>query len=256
MKKYSLLILMVLSACIGGEENYLGYNIELWKDTEVWDFANCISKGNFKKAERLLGQNQININFKESKFGETLLHWAVMNDNLDAVKFLVNHGANPNAHDTYNGQSPISIAASEFNSIEILNYLLAHGGNPNDYVKESEVLSYERSLETPLIGAAFISLEKTKRLVAAGADVNFAVKPGYTAFYNAAISKHKDILAYLIYTCKMDYTKTFVVTVDNDTLYLKDILDKEYDTHPEDSVIIKRIQAKIGNSIIETYQLK
>lgn len=75
MSKYFLIIIVtqLLISCTGDEKNYRAYDIELWKDTEVWDFANCISKGNFEKAESILNQEQIPIDFKDPKFGETLL---------------------------------------------------------------------------------------------------------------------------------------------------------------------------------------
>ena len=253
MSKYFLIIIVtqLLISCTGDEKNYHAYDIELWKDTEVWDFANCISKGNFEKAESILNQEKIPIDFKDPKFGETLLCWAIWNNNLDAVKFLVSHGANPNAHDTYNGQSPMSVAASEYNSVDILKYLLENGGSPNDYVKENEVLSHGQYLETPLTSAAYFSIEKTKLLVEAGADVNFAIKPGQTSFYKAAISTRMGILEYLLFNSKMDYKKTYIVTIDNDTLYLKEILERKRVIHPEDSIIVKHIYDYIDTIITE-----
>lgn len=243
MKKYILFIFVtqMMVACIGWEKDYLGYDIELWKDTDVWDFAKCISKGEFERAEKILRDHSIDIDFKDPKFGETLLYWAVFNDNIDAVKFLVEHGANPNAHNTCNGTSPMVLASSRFNSIEILKYLLEHGGNPNDYVKENEVLSYARILDTPLTKAAFFSLEKTKMLIKAGGNLNFSVKPGRTAFFNAAISTRIEILDYLLFNCKLDYKKTFTITIKGDTLYLKEIMKNNPILHPKDSIVFKRI---------------
>ena len=243
MKKYALFAIIIqIVVCLGCEHNYLGYDIELWRDTEVWLFAKSISKHDFDKAELLLKQNHLDVDCREPKFGETLLSWAVLNNDFDAVKFLVDHGANPNAHNTYNGVSPIADAASGVDSIDILKYLLEHGGDPNDYVHENEVLSYRRSVKTPLIRAAFISLEKTKLLVRNGADVNFAVEPGYTPLISAEWKMLPDVLDYLFFECKADYNKSYVITIDgNDTIPFRELINKRRVVSRDDSIIAKRI---------------
>lgn len=251
-KYYILFVICLIISCKEITWGGLGNDINLWRDTEIWDFANCVSNGDFNKAEVLLSGCKIDIDFKEPKYGETLLSWAVQNDNIEAVTFLVDHGANPNAHDSYNGKSPMVIAAEEFNSPEILKYLLNHGGNPNDHVNEGEHLTNGRSSYTPLIGAAFVSLEKTKMLVNAGADPNFAVEPGYTSYTHAAMRTQMDILEFLLKNCKMDYKKSFIVTLDTkDTLYLKEIIKKDDAICKMDSArynrILNYLDKKYGN---------
>ena len=237
---YLSISLLLFVSCIGHEKDYLGDDIELWKNTEAWDFAKCISKGKFEKAEKILEENHLDVDFREPKFGETLLSWAIFNDNIDAVKFLIDHGANPNLHNTYNGESPMTNAAGGFRSVEILDYLLLHGGNANDHAGKDEKLSYFYSNETPLTEAAFTSLEKTKMLIVAGADVNFAVEPGMTPVYKAA---HRlNVLEYLLKNCKVDYKKTYIVTMDTgDTLFLKELVKNDRVAYQQDSVRVKRI---------------
>lgn len=239
---YLSISLLLFVSCIGHEKDYLGDDIELWKDTEAWDFAKCISKGKFEKAEKILEENHLDVDFREPKFGETLLSWAIFNDNIDAVKFLIDHGANPNLHNTYNGESPMTNAAGEFNSIEMLKYLLAHGGDPNDYVKEDEKLTGWRSPKTPLIAAAFISLEKTKMLIEAGADPNFSVEPGYTPLVSAERKLLPDVLEFLYFECQADYSKSFDISIVNeDTISFRDLIENRNIFRPEDSIIAKRI---------------
>ena len=48
-----------------------------------------------------------------------------------------------------------------------------------------------------------------------------------------------------------DYKKTYIVTIDNDTLYLKEILERKRVIHPEDSIIVKRIYDCIDTIITE-----
>lgn len=243
MKQLLLFFLLyTILSCIGCQKDYYAYDIELWRNTEVWDFAKCISTKRFGDAEELLNKNRFSIDYREPKFGETLLAWAVWNDNIDAVRFLVEHGANPNAHNKSNGMSPISEAAGNFGSIEILKCLLEHGGDPNDFVRENEVLTYARSNKTPLIGAASGSLEKTKLLIKYGADANFAIEPGHTAFTQATFRTILDVLDYLLHNCEIDYKRTYVVTLDTgDTLFLKDLILNNEVACRQDSVKAKQI---------------
>jgi ankyrin repeat protein len=246
----SIILLQTLASCCSEERNYLGTDIELWENTEAWEFAKYISKNQFEEAEQLIVQNHIDVDYREPKFGETLLSWAVLNDKVEAVKFLVNHGANPNSHNTYNGVSPIVEAAGGFSSIEILKYLLLHGGNPNDFVGEQEKLTHGRSIKTPLIAAAFISLEKTKMLVETGGDANFAIKPGYTSFCHAALAMKKDIIEYLLLNNKIDYKRTNIITLDTrDTLYLKELIKKDKVAYRQDSIMVKRVLTYIDEAI-------
>jgi hypothetical protein len=248
---YLLFLLQVFVSCKETNNNFLAGDIELWRDTEIWNFAKCISNEEYEKAEQLINNNLFDVDFREPKYGETLLSWAVWNDNIDAVKFLVEHGANPNAHNTYDGLSPVTDASGGHNSTLILDYLLRHGGNPNDYVKENEVLTYGRSYETPLIKAAFVSIEKTKLLTNAGADANFAVKAGYTPLSQAALGTTMDVLEYLLYNCKIDYKKTYIVTMDTqDTLYLKDIIKTNNVVYQQDSIKVKRILDYIDRHVL------
>lgn len=245
-KYICVLVALAIMGC-SGKRNYLGDDIRLWKETEAWELARCVSKNNFAKAEKILAKGQIDVDFREPRFGETLLFWAILNENIDAVRFLINHGANPNAHDTYNGESPIAIASDYFIRSDILAYLLAHGGNPNDYVKEDEELSHGPSNETPLTRAAFTSLEKTKMLVKAGADVNFSVEPGYTPLISAERKMSLEVAEYLLFECKADYKKSYVVTIDTgDTLYLKDLIQNRRLITADDSISTKRIMDYIN----------
>lgn len=246
MKRIKYIIGLVLLSTFSCSEknNYLGDDIRLWKGTEAWEFAQNISKNNFKEAEAIMKKNKIDIDFREQKFGETLLSWAVLNANLDAVKFLVSHGADPNAHDTYDGTSPIAIASDYFIRSDILIYLLEHGGNPNDYVKKDETLSYAPTNETPLIRAAFTSLEKTKILVKAGADVNFSANNDFydTPLLSAERRTNLDVVEYLIFECKADYRNSYVVTIDTrDTLTFMDLIQKRRLKTPKDSIAVMKI---------------
>jgi len=81
--------------------NYLydkGYNVYNTENNEItFEMMKQIMADNNKELlERLIKNNKFNINSKESDTGNTLLHIAVENRNIDIVRFLVNNGADKN----------------------------------------------------------------------------------------------------------------------------------------------------------------
>jgi len=78
--------------------NYLydkGYNVYNTENNEItFEMMKQIMADNNKELlERLIKNNKFNINSKESDTGNTLLHIAVENENIDMVGFIVNNGA-------------------------------------------------------------------------------------------------------------------------------------------------------------------
>lgn len=68
--------------------------------------------------------------------GSTALHWAVENDDADAIELLLRAGATPDAKDRY-GLTPLYYAASNGNAA-IIQKLLKAGANPNITNKEGD----------------------------------------------------------------------------------------------------------------------
>lgn len=76
-------------------------------------------------------------------------------------------------------------------------------------------------------------------LIEAGADPNFSVEPGFTPFYSAA---HRlEVLEFMLANCKLDYKKTYIVTIDRDTMFLREILKNDKVAYRQDCIRVKRI---------------
>jgi ankyrin repeat protein len=100
--------------------------------------------------------------------GTTALHWAVENDDADAVETLLHSGAIPDARDRY-GLTPLYYASSNGNAA-IMQKLLKAGANPNIANKEGD---------TALMAAARAgNAEAIKTLLGHDAAVN--AKDGLT----------------------------------------------------------------------------
>lgn len=238
------LIAVLLSGCHSSNRRLTGYNIKLWKGTPAWKLAKAVQGNDTSKVNRILGKGELSIDYREPTYGESLLYWAIYNNKIETVRFLLSKGANPNLHTRFNGESPITLSCRYVDiDIEILRLLLAYGGNPNDHATEEDSITYMRSDRTPLYCAAGSSLDKTKMLIEAGADVNMALVNGKTPLYHALVRNRFDVILYLLRECNVDPTDTFVVTMKGDTLEFLDLLnDCRYLETEENESNMRRIR--------------
>lgn len=222
-----LFLVIVFFSCQVPKEKMTGRNIRLWQDTPAWELAKAVRAGNTSRVNEILLKDRINIDYREPKYGQSLLFWAIWHNKTDMVQFLLSKGANPNLHDYFDGQSPITLAAGYYGEdIKMLKLLLEYGGDPNDHTLDSDSVTDMRSMSTPLINAATNDLEKVKLLIKAGADLNLAIEPGCPPLYSAITSNRADVIRYLVMEQKADFRQVFVVTIQGDTLDFKDLLSK------------------------------
>lgn len=229
------LIAVLLCACHSSGRRLTGYNIKLWKETPAWKLAKAVQRNDTIAVNRILSEGKLSIDYREPTYGESLLSWAVLNNKIETVRFLLSKGANPNLHDHFKGESPIIESCGLGVDIEILRLLLEHGGNPNDHATEEDSITYMRSDETPLYCAAGSSLEKTKMLIEAGADVNLALVKGKTPLDHALIRNRFEVILYLLTECGVDPNDTFAVTMKGDTLQFIDLLNENCYLETEDN---------------------
>jgi len=82
--------------------------------------------GDVKELKKLL--KEINPNFR-NKDGETPLHIVAGESRLEAVKLLLDHGADPNAQNK-EGETPLHYAAEKCD-VDVVKLLLQYGADPN-----------------------------------------------------------------------------------------------------------------------------
>lgn len=245
------LISILLSACHSSNKRLTGYSIKLWKGTPAWKLAKAVESNDTSEVNRILGKGQLSIDYREPTYGESLLYWAIYNNKIETVRFLLSKGANPNLHTRFNGESPMTLSCKYSDiDIEILSLLLEYGANPNDHATEQDSITYMRSDQTPLYCAAGSSLEKTKMLIEAGADVNMALVKGDTPLYNALLGNRFDVILYLLTECGVDPMNTFVVTMKGDTLQYLDLLNNaRYLESEENESNMRRIRELVKSKM-------
>jgi len=160
--------------------------------------------------------------------GFTALHLAASLENLlETVKALLQHGANPNARLAKDppgrppeaisliGATPILLAAQAGN-VAAVRALVAAGADPQAATKENStplmvaagVGEFEDRRETTRTRSA--RLETAKLLVDLGADVNAVGENGWTALHGAAYTGSDSIIEFLVSKgAKMDVKDRF-----------------------------------------------
>ena len=119
--------------------------------------------GNAEEIRSLLSYGLVDVNYVGWIYVRTALHEASERGHIDAVKVLLDHGADPNIVDEENGQTPLHLAAVN-NYKEVTKALLDKGAQPN---------KADENGETPLIYVVFKGLNDiVKILLDGGADPN------------------------------------------------------------------------------------
>jgi ankyrin repeat protein len=223
---YKLLIwIFGIYSCSG---NYLGNDIRLFRDTPVWELAKAVQSQDTVKIQKIIDKDNINIDYQEPEFGITLLMLSIHNQWKASAKVLLKNGANPNLSDNYNGESAITEASGwgpdYENDSDLLHLVLQYGGDPN-YIAVSKRHDSYYVWTTPLIEAC-ISLEKTKILVEAGADMNYVSPNGEeNPLIKAILMRRTDVTKYLLIEKGANYRNAEKsVNINGDTIKVINML--------------------------------
>lgn len=196
---------ILLSSCqiddISAEKGeYKITNINIFKDTPVWELAVAVRDQKTETIEKIVKNDPLLLNYQESKYGATLLFWAIGMEKFKSAETLLKCGADPNIASKTEWQTPLFLAAG-FSWVDhdakrdpkYVNLLLDYGADPNKIVMESEKFIMEPGA-SPLMHSIGSGIEKTKALVEAGADINYKTERGYTAAISALITGYNSTL--------------------------------------------------------------
>lgn len=188
-----------------------GNNPALYYGTPLYDVADAMSGliyfRNEKKIEKLIDEiPKEYINYQERNYGMTIGHFALLTNNMAAIRKMLDKGLNPNLMDKSGNAIIIDINGPAYahlpESLETLKYMIKKGANVNLYSKKVLV-------HTPLIRAVNSNFENVKVLIAAGADPHFIDVPDSSPFESplsaALLNRNMEIINYLIFDQKVDF---------------------------------------------------
>lgn len=250
MINFRLVLLLVFSSlvmsCNFGP--YHADDIEVFKESEVWPLAKAIDNHNTKKVKSLLESSPEWVDYKEKKYGMTLLYWTMYNSPrkwdeyfYEEAKLLIEYGANPYAF-TKDKDSPIMEAAN------------IHQGSPR-FIKlcleshHTEVLDKKKlnyQLNEALLeacGKLWDEPESVKLLVDAGANINYFNKDSTkTPVAESLIHENIFTSKYLIIDRSAEYDFNIKSLIEKtDWNILKVLKTNYYSEEPEKEKVWKEI---------------
>lgn len=176
----------------GGSSEIRIRDFKIWEETPVQDLALAVNKQDVKKIEKLAEEQPELIDYQESRYGATLLFWAVGMEKYEAAKTLLECGADPDIICTWEGGTALYRAAGYSfidnqakKDAKFVRLLLEYGANPNIGFVGNDHNNSDEIGTTPLIKSIGCGIEKTKALVEGGSDINYRTENGITAAIKA-----------------------------------------------------------------------
>jgi|SRR5579859_5966567 len=202
-----------------------GSDYRLFQGTPAWELAKAVEDGDEKKINEIVAKDPSLINYRDPKFGSTLLTLTVMNQQMKSFRILLADKADVTIHDTYSGTSPL-IEACSYPTYDrkYAEMLLEHGANVNDVEtgprKEGNSTRY-----TPLMAASKEgNLQLVELLVEKGANMNYQNEYKQSALSEAVIQDKYDVVLFLLKR-GADYTLSITYNEEQKkTYYLADEL--------------------------------
>ena len=233
--KSNIILFLCISlslACQDGDKanssELLGNDYRLFKNTRAWTLAKAVQDGNTTKIKNEVVTNKINPDFREPKFGNTLLMLAIMNSNFASAKALLQLGSDPNLGNTYRGTSAM-IEAAEKKDARFLRLLLKYNGDPNSIERGSKTGGDIVIANTLISAIRYLddnSLERVKILVEAGADINYYNENHIkTPLSKAILSNNMDVALYLLEK-GANYHLPIYTQMDGHKVYILEALRK------------------------------
>jgi hypothetical protein len=186
-----------------------GYSFDLFKGTPVEKVAIAAKHNNLKNILFFLKDTNIDLEYRDKKWGQTILMVAVMNNKHKVIEALLQGGANPNTLDFMNLTALMRHTDVSFNGrrcdIKTTKLLLQYGANLNlecnfKRTEETKEMPYALYQTTAFISACGSEcLAHIKYLVYMGADINQWVgDESSCALSKELIHERMDVVRYLL----------------------------------------------------------
>ncbi|WP_165826537.1 ankyrin repeat domain-containing protein [Chryseobacterium oncorhynchi] len=207
MRKIILYILLFALVCCNkidkdkkvDKNKLLGDDYRLFQDTPAWVLAKAVWNDDVDKIDEEVKKNPQILNYQESKYGNTLLHLSIFNDNYNSFKELLKLGANPNIADSFHCTTPLIEACESFdNRTRYVEELIKYKADIN-YIECNKGKEKQKTNRTALVAASGRGhLKIVKLLVENGAEIDYKKGTNGSALSSAVLGEDYDVVLYLL----------------------------------------------------------
>ena len=255
-KTFLLIVLTCLSLMSCGQESK---SVKYFKETEAYKLAQAIEKNDAIDIKKIVGKNNMLLDITNPTSGSNVLDLAVILENYEAFKALIDLGANPNFINSLTKRS-VLIDACKFYwkpepytiDLRFIELLLQKGANPN-YALEKNFTNekgiYQRATSA-IHEASKLDLGMVKLLIKYGADPYKKLEQYQNSpFYESLSGTEFDISNYYIDNLRVNINEPLAIFEIEDTK-MKNVV------YIQDVVVNKFLKAKLQGNTTEMERLK
>lgn len=243
-KVFKIIAILIISTKIYSCQYYNvpGFDLNNFKNTPLESLSKAVKNQDEEKIKELVKQGNLDLEYYDPEYGNTILMNAVANNLPRSVETLLKLGANPNQLSNLEKGSPTtpllvacrgSYKKDKCNT-KVLELLIKYGGDVNFEIKgsESNANGFTDKFfykETPLsLASRGGCLSVVKVLVESGADVNKDIQyPGYRAITEAIIQQNMEVAYYLIVDKKAEIPKYCLLLINGKKKTVTDLINKK-----------------------------
>ena len=257
-KTFLLVTLSCLSLMSCGQESK---SVKYFKDTEAYELAQAVDKNDTLEIKKIVNNNRNLLEVANPTTGSNVLDLAVILENYEAFKVLIDLGANPNFINPLTERSVLIDACNYYwkpepytIDLRYIDLLLQKGANPNyalekNFTNENGI--YQRATSS-IHEASKIDLGMVKLLIKYGADPYKKLDQYQnTPFYEAlsGFGNRIEISEYFIDSLNVNISEPLAIFENEDT-------KKKNVIYIQDVVVNKFLKAKIQGNTAEIVRLK
>ena len=225
----------------------------MFKNTPAYYLAKAVEIEDTGAILKFISKDSIPVDWQETKFGNTLLVLAVVNNKNLAVEKLLDLGAKPNFR-SFNGSSPFLNAC--FNDFDLktpretLQMLIKHGANVNDVQVDTTYDQFEKRKNFRATALELLceygNLKSVEVLGENGADLNGYGANEHALLSTAILTTKLEIVKYLMIEKKAPIPDYVVVrqlgTKYEKKMTITDILEEnDYKDSPDNQRLKQEI---------------
>ncbi len=215
--KTTLFFLIAFIFITGSSCELRGSEFSLFDDTPLEELAEAANNQDIELMNEL-GKKIKNIDYREKKYGKTLLMLCVDNYRIRSVEQLLKMGANPNLKASYYDESAFMSACNHLSTIkdcdlEMVKLLYKYGGDVNKCQIDTNHSNwiYESPLMLSIPAYPEDCMELSKYLIKKGANIDTTLgKPNNCAVNLAVMMDQYELACYLLIDKKAKIPAYFI----------------------------------------------